>query len=387
MRKHAILSASGASRWLACPPSAKLEEELPDKTSVYAEEGTAAHTYAEIMLRTIIGGNDGGDILDAQQFEENNEYYSESMGDYINRYTDFVMEKYNEALSRSKDAKLMLEQRLDFSRWVPDGFGTGDTVIISDGILEIIDLKYGKGVQVESENNSQMKLYALGALNEYDFLYDINEVRMTIHQPRLDHVSTSSLKPEELMAWGNNTVQPIADMAIEGKGEFKAGDHCRFCKIRSTCRARAEKNLELATYEFKEPPTLSVDEIGKVLEKAAELKNWAKDIEKYALKEAEKKGTKFPGWKLVEGRSRRTYTDEDKIADVLKSKRYRVKDIYKPQQLIGITAMQKLLGKKKLGDLIGDYIVKPAGKPTLAPESDKRPELNLVEDEFDYKQK
>lgn len=379
MRKHAILSASGASRWLACPPSAKLEEDLPDKTSTYAEEGTAAHTYGELNLQLYLNKKNKQTNKEIKKFEKNNEYYSESMKDYIGRYTDIVIEKHNEAKNRSEDALLMLEQRLDFSKWVPEGFGTGDVVIISDGILEIIDLKYGKGVQVESYNNSQMKLYALGALNAYDFLYDIKEVKMTIVQPRLDHISTSSLEPKDLRNWGNNTVKPIADMAIKGEGDFKAGDHCRFCKIRSTCRERAKVNLELAKYDFKEAPTLSIEEIGDILKRADELKKWAKDIEKFALKEAEEKGTKFLGWKLVEGRSRRIYSDEDKIAEVLKSKRYRVKDIYKPQQLIGITAMQKLLGKKKLSDLIGDYIVKPAGKPTLVPEDDKRPELNSTE--------
>jgi len=374
--KHALLSASGAKRWMECPPSARLEEPYPDSTSEYAKEGTAAHTYAELKLGRIIGTVKNKEV---KNFEKNNEYYSKSMTDYIETYTDLVMEKHAEAQTRSKDAILMLEQRLDFSRWVPEGFGTGDTVIISDGILEVIDLKYGKGVQVEAQNNPQLRLYGLGAWNIFRYLYDIKKVRTTICQPRLDNISTEELEVKELLEWAETQVEPKAKLAWDGNGEFKAGEHCRFCRARSTCRARAEANTELAKYDFKPAPELTKEEIADILAKIDELTSWAKDVKDHALEQAEKHGVKWPGWKLVEGRSRRTYTDEDKIAETLKKKRYRIKDIYKPKQLIGITAMQKLLGKKKMQELIGDYIVKPAGKPTLVPEDDKRPELSTAD--------
>lgn len=374
--KHALLSASGAKRWMECPPSARLEEPYPDSTSEYAKEGTAAHTYAELKLGRIIGTVKNKEV---KNFEKNNEYYSKSMTDYIETYTDLVMEKHAEAQTRSKDAILMLEQRLDFSRWVPEGFGTGDTVIISDGILEVIDLKYGKGVQVEAQNNPQLRLYGLGAWNIFRYLYDIKKVRTTICQPRLDNISTEELEVKELLEWAETQVEPKAKLAWDGNGEFKAGEHCRFCRARSTCRARAEANTELAKYDFKPAPELTKEEIADILAKIDELTSWAKDVKDHALEQAEKHGVKWPGWKLVEGRSKRTYTDEDKIAETLKKKRYRIKDIYKPKQLIGITAMQKLLGKKKMQELIGDYIVKPAGKPTLVPEDDKRPELSTAD--------
>jgi hypothetical protein len=361
---------------MECPPSARLEEPYPDSTSEYAKEGTAAHTYAELKLGRIIGTVKNKEV---KNFEKNNEYYSKSMTDYIETYTDLVMEKHAEAQTRSKDAILMLEQRLDFSRWVPEGFGTGDTVIISDGILEVIDLKYGKGVPVEAQNNPQLRLYGLGAWNIFRYLYDIKKVRTTICQPRLDNISTEELEVKELLEWAKTQVEPKAKLAWDGNGEFKAGKHCRFCRARSTCRARAEANTELAKYDFKPAPELTKEEIADILAKIDELANWAKDVKDHALEQAEKHGVKWPGWKLVEGRSRRTYTDEDKIAETLKKKRYRIKDIYKPKQLIGITAMQKLLGKKKMQELIGDYIVKPAGKPTLVPEDDKRPELSTAD--------
>lgn len=378
MRGHAMLSASGSSRWLACPPSARLEEQLPEETSEYAAEGRFAHTLAELhlqlYLKTITKRVFNKRLKELQQ----SPFYSQEMEDYVQIYTDLAIEKINAARNRSKDALVFLEQRLDFSSWVPEGFGTGDVVIIADGVIEVIDLKYGKGVAVSAEENSQMRLYGLGALHLYDCLYDINTARMTIIQPRLDNVSTEELSTDELTTWGDEYVRPRAELADKGEGEFSAGEHCRFCRVKATCRARAEANLELTRYDFQDPPLLSNEEIAEILFHAEALRIWIKDIQGYALDQAYKHGIKFDGWKLVEGRSSRKYADEESVAQTLMEKGYQADKIF-TQSLLGITAMEKFLGKKRFEEILNDLVVKPPGRPTLVPESDKRPEIQSVE--------
>ncbi len=376
-RAHAILSASGAERWLQCPPSARLEEQFPDEESVFAAEGTLAHALAELHVGAFVG------LHHSPYFDQRlNELcadpqYSPEMLDHVNTYLDLAIERILEARERSKDAIVLVEQRLDFSAWVPEGFGTGDLVIIADGVLEVVDFKYGKGVPVSAESNPQMMLYALGAIDQFGMLYDIEMVRMTICQPRLDSISTYESSVLDLEIWGNGLVKPIAELAIDGGGEFSAGDHCRFCRARYTCRARADTNLELAKFDFTDPPLLSDDEIGEILARAEALQKWAADVQSYALDQAENHGKQWPGWKLVEGRSVRKYADADAIAAKLIGSGYPEAMIYE-RSLLGITAMEKTLGKKKFGDLLSELIVKPAGKPTLAPLSDKRPALNSV---------
>ena len=357
-RKHAILSASGAYRWLNCPPSARLEAELPDEVSEYAAEGTTAHKMAEEWLRDWI---DNGYLLE----------HEGEMADYVQRYIDIVLEKIK------PDSEVFLEQRLDFSPWVPEGFGTGDAVIITDDVLEIVDLKYGKGVPVSAENNPQLRLYALGAVNEFSVLFDFERIRTTIVQPRLDSVTSEELTLDELLEWGEQ-IKPIAQQAYEGKGEFKAGDHCRFCKARRTCRARAEANLELARYEFRQPELLTVEEVAEILAKAEELAAWAKDVKEYALTQAYRHGVKFPGWKVVEGRSTRKITDEAELAKRLAAEGY---DPFK-QVLKTITELEKTVGKKKFAELSAGLVEKPPGKPTLVPESDERPEISSAALDF-----
>lgn len=376
---HALLSASGSARWLACPPSARLEEQLPDETSVYAAEGSFAHSLAELHLHSYLGTITKRAFNKQLKELKQNDFHSQEMEDYVQVYVDLAIEKINEARARSKDASIFVEQRLDFSPWVPEGFGTGDVVLISDGLLEVIDLKYGKGVPVDAESNSQMRLYGLGALNQFDMLYDIEEVKMTIAQPRLDSVSTEALSAEELLRWGDTIVKPKAMLAFDGKGEFCAGDHCRFCRAKATCRARAEANLELARYDFRDPPTLSNDEIAEILFKTGELQKWAKDVQDYALDQAYKHGVKFDGWKLVEGRSNRKYSDEEAVKTKLVAEGYEEKKILKEPELLGITAMEKAIGKKKFSELLSDLVIKPAGRPTLVPESDKRPEIQSID--------
>lgn len=378
-RAHAILSASGSSRWLACPPSAQLEEQFPDEQSEYADEGKFAHRLAELHLSRAITSTTKSSTYKKQMAElRQNAFYSAEMEDHIDAYVTQVSEIFMAAKQKCQDTIPLLEQKLDFSQWVPEGFGTGDVVIISDDTLEIIDLKYGKGVPVSATGNSQMRLYGLGAITAYEMLYDFSRVRMTIIQPRLDSISTEELTVDELLVWAETEVKPRADLAIRGEGEFTAGDHCRFCKARSVCRTRAERNLELVRYEFKKPALLDIPEIATILFKAEELQQWASDLQSYALEQAEKHGAKFPGWKLVEGRSNRKYTDEATVGKTLLNSGYSEDDI-SPRSLLGITAMEKLLGKKRFAEIIGTFVFKPPGKPTLAPESDKRPELNSTQ--------
>lgn len=383
--KHAILSASAAHRWLHCTPSARMTEEIEDSSSVYAAEGTAAHELAELLLRCDLNGNDGADVDTAHDFMKLNEYYDQSMHDYISEYVGFVIERYNEAKVKTKDALIFLEQKLDFSEWVPEGFGTGDVVIIADGIIEVIDLKYGKGVEVSADQNPQMMLYGLGAWSEYDYLYDLHTVRMTIVQPRIDNISTYEVSTEDLLKWAETTLKPAAQMAWNGEGDFVAGDHCKFCKARAICSARADFNLDFigqfrdADEDLFEGERLDPLDVSRILGMSMEIKNWLKDIEEHALAKA-LEGIKYPGYKLVEGRSNRTINDEEAAVSVL-AERFSEEEIYN-KKLKGITDLEKLLGKKNFESYLGPYIIKPPGKPTLVLETDKRPEINTAADDF-----
>jgi hypothetical protein len=305
------------------------------------------------------------------------------MPHYVGVYVDEVMERYHEALARTPDAIIQLEERLDFSQWVPDGFGTGDVVIIADKTMEVIDLKYGKGVAVSAVDNSQMKLYALGALFAYDFLYDIQEIRMTIVQPRIygDGISSDTITVEELMEWAEKVVVPAAKLADAGEGDFKAGEHCRWCKVKGNCRARAEENMAALSHEFKDPRLLSMEEIGQILTIAEQLQSWAKNVQEFAYEQA-LTGEKVPGWKIVEGRSNRTIPDKEAAKIRLLDSKIPFSSYLKPQELLGIGDLEKKVGKKKLTELIGDLITKPPGKPVLVVESDKRQELNSLSGDF-----
>lgn len=368
--KHALLSASSAYRWLACPPSAKKCANLPDVSSEYARQGTDAHTLCEYKVKKALGE-------DVKNPTEDLTFYNEEMEECATEYAQFVMESLASAKQYCKDPIIMVEQRLDFSRWVPGGFGTGDCVIVADDTLMVIDFKYGLGVLVNAEKNSQMMCYALGALSLFDGIYDIKEVNMTIFQPRRENVSTASMTKEELLHWAETVLKPTAELAAQGKGEYKAGGHCRFCKLKATCRKRAEYNLELAKYDFAVPSTLEDEEIEIVLSKADELVNWAGEVKEYALQQA-LSGKSWKGWKLVEGRSNRRYVSEEAVAAKVEEAGF---DPYE-KKLLGITAMTKQLGKKKFDELLKGLIEKPQGKPVLVPESDKRPALHTAADDF-----
>ena len=375
--KHAKLSASGAHRWMACTPSASLEDQFPESTSEYAEEGTFAHSLAELIINYNLHNMTKPQFDKAFAKMKKDKYFSQELLEYVEGYANQVFEFVNEAKLLCDDAIVLTEQRLDFSAYVPEGFGTGDVVIIADKEMHVIDLKYGKGVGVSAEDNPQIRLYGLGALEAFGMLYDISQIRMTICQPRLDMVTSETLTVDALIEWAETEVRPKANMAMAGEGEFVVGDHCRFCKARKTCRARAEYNLELTKLEFKPPELLEDSEIGEVLRKADQLAHWVTDITEYALEEA-LNGKKFDGWKVVEGRSNRKYLDEIKVADTLKDAGYDEAAIYE-KKLYGITAMQKLLGKKTFEGLLNNLIIKPQGKPVLAPESDNRPEYSSAD--------
>ena len=383
--KHAILSASAAHRWIHCTPSARLTEDIEDTSSDFAREGTLAHELAELELNYQLKNiNKRKYTTELKKIQAHELYYAD-MPDYVAVYTGYVFEKLAEAKTRSSDALVFLEQKLDFSKWVPEGYGTGDTVIISDGVIEIVDLKYGKGVEVSADDNPQMMLYGLGAWYEYEAFYDLQMVKMTIVQPRLDAISTFETGVETLLDWTVKTLMPAAEKAWNGEGELIAGDHCKFCKVKATCRARAKYNIEFLDKnkeadELKSPHLLAPSEVSQILAMAMEVKNWLKDVEENALVKA-LEGVKFPGYKLVEGRSNRTYGDEKEVAATLKLEDYTEEQIYNIK-LKGITDMEKLLGKKMFTQLLGTYIVKPSGKPTMVPESDKRTELNTAADDF-----
>lgn len=372
--KHAKLSASSAARWINCPGSVALSDRLPaPESSSYADEGTLAHAIAEAKLRQATGE------ITPEEYEreldrlKESEYYCAEMDEATDFYMDTVLEHLAAAGS---DAELMVEQQFSLAKWVPEGFGTSDAVIIGGNAIEVIDLKYGKGIKVDAVGNPQLRLYGLGASALFGDLYDFDTVRTTIIQPRLDHVSTEEQPLKELLLWAEDDVAPRARMAMDGTDYLACGDWCRFCPAKAVCRKRAEYNLELAKDDFKQPPLLTDEEIDEVLKRAEEFQRWSNDVQEYALQEA-LAGKHFDGWKLVEGRSNRKYADELKVAQTLMAAGYDEAMLYE-RKLYGITAMEKLVGKKKLTQTLGELIIKPAGKPVLVPESDKRDAINTT---------
>ena len=368
-KAHAILSASSSHRWLNCPPSARLCETYEDKGSDYAAEGTDAHSLCEYKLRLALG-------MEAADPTEHLTWYNEEMLDCANGYASYILELVEAAKETCADPVVLIEQRVDFSRWVEQGFGTSDAIIISDGTLRVVDYKHGLGVLVEADNNPQMMCYALGALELFDAIYDIDAVSMTVYQPRRQNVSTFEMSKDDLFRWADEVLKPTAELAFAGDGNFLCGEWCGFCKAKHECRARAE-NLMLAQYDFKLPPLLEDTEIEVILTRADQLVSWVNDIKEYALQQAIS-GKEWTGFKLVEGRSNRRYTDEVAVTQTVTDAGF---DPYE-RKLLGITAMQKLLGKSRFDELLSAYIEKPQGKPALVPESDKRPVMNNAKTDF-----
>jgi hypothetical protein len=377
-RAHAKLSASGSEKWMTCTPSARLEEQFPDEGSEFAREGTFAHELFELTLKRCLRMISADEAMVRYAELKKNVFWSLELADHVSAAVHVVNERVEEARARCKDPVFMVEQRLDFSTWVPEGFGTGDFVIITDGLIEVLDLKYGKGIRVDAENNSQMRLYGLGAYNELSMLYNITDVRMTVLQPRLDNYPTETVSIDALLDWAVTKVVPAAKLAWEGEGLFVPGDHCNscFCKARFQCKARGDASLALAKEEFAlaKPELLTEEQICTVLDKGTQLAKWINDVQAYALEQAEKQGKKWPGFKLVEGRSNRKYKDQAEVAAALLAAGVPESVIYE-RSLLGITAMQAAIGKKVFTGVLNDLIVKPAGSPTLVPEGDKRPAL------------
>ena len=360
---HAVLSASSSHRWLNCNPSARLEQEFEDWETEAAAEGTAAHALAEHKLRK---------ALKMRSSRPQSQFDSDEMEEHTDSYVEFVLEQLERAKQYCTDPMILIEQKLDFSCYVPDGFGTGDCLIVADKTLHIIDFKYGLGVLVDAYENPQMMLYALGALRIFDSLYDIEKVSMSIFQPRRENVSTWSIPVTELKQWADETLKPKAELAYAGKGEYVPGAWCQFCKAAVKCRARADARMELAKYEFALPPLLTDAEIEDILGKLDDLTKWANEIIAYAQDAAINHGKHWTGFKVVESKTNRKYTDEAAVIEAANAAGYH--DIYK-KSLISITEMEKLMGKKTFSEILGEYVKKPQGKPTLVPASDKRPAI------------
>ena len=369
-KKHALLSASSSDRWIHCPPSARLSESYEDKGSDYAAEGTDAHALCEFKLKQALG-------MEAHDPTEDLSYYNQEMEDCATAYAAYVLEQVEAAKETCPDPVVLIEQRVDFSRWVEDGFGTADTIVIADGTLQVIDFKYGLGVLVSAEKNPQLSCYSIGALELFDGIYDIDTVRMVVFQPRRDHLGVYEVSKDDLYRWADEVLKPAADLAFAGDGNFLCGEWCGFCKAKNACRARAAANLELAKYEFKLPPLLTDEDVEDILGKVDDLVAWASDIKEYALQQAIS-GKEWSGWKLVEGRSNRKYVNEAAVAAAVTKAGF---DPYE-QKLLGVTAMQKLMGKSRFEEVLAGLIEKPQGKPTLVPESDKRPAMNNAKSDF-----
>lgn len=367
---HALLGASSAHRWLACPPSARLEADKPNTTSEAAAEGTLAHELVELKLKRFLAGRKTGK---ATPKIKNHELYKPVMEEHTDEYVGYVLELFSAAQESCPDAQLISERRVDFSDIVPSGFGTTDTIIIADDVMHVIDFKYGKGVLVEAQGNPQLRLYAWGAYREYSDLYDIEQVVVHIVQPRLDHIDSEEISVEQLIAWAELAVAPVAKLAYAGEGEFKPGEHCRFCRVQATCRAYAENVMSLTQHQFADPVELTDEEIAEILPKVDELVRWAKMIKDFAQDEAVNHDHFIPGYKLVEGRSNRVITDASAALGKLEAAGWETHDVV---ELLSLSKLESTVGKKQLAELLGDLIIKPAGKPVLVPESDKRPAIN-----------
>ena len=370
MAKHALLSASSSARWLNCPPSLLLNKKVEDeeKGSIFAQEGTLAHELGEYKAIKEFSCN--ADLPDLEAIKAH-ELYDDDMEYYTDRYLDYLKDI---VYGMSPEPSVLVEQRVSYDKYAKDGFGTADFIAVGDGVLHVCDLKYGRGIEVSAVDNPQLKLYALGVVDMYKPVYNIKKVVMHIIQPRLNNYSSSEVSVGELLDFGD-LVKYKSKLALKGEGNFCAGDHCRFCKVRATCRERAEANLRLAGFAKEQPHLLSNDEVAECLSIAKDLTAWAKDLESYALNEL-LNGGDVKGYKVVEGRSRRVINDTKGFAEYLKHCDYKEDEIYKPKELLGITALEKIIGRKKFTELSDGYIDKPAGKPTLVTLDDKRQAIN-----------
>jgi hypothetical protein len=384
MAEHAILSASSAHRWLTCTPSARLEhDEAREECSAYAAEGTAAHALAELKLKYRfgkIGPSEYNSLYEEFKTDaEFGKYYNKEFEEYVDDHVEYVISETEELAN----FHIFFELRVNFANVVPQGFGTADVLIVTEETIHVIDLKFGAGVPVSAINNPQLRLYGMGALNMFP---NTKQIKMTINQPRLESRDTETLDKRTLLDWAFNFVMPRADDAINGVGTLvPSEDACRFCKLRGKCKARADMQLAIAQKEFEIVDqkanlvqNLSVEQIGNILEIAPLFIDWFKDVQAYALGQLAA-GVKIPGYKLVEGRSNRIITDETKVKEILLEVGFTEDEIMKPREMLGISKLEALVGKKAFAEICKDYLIKPQGKLTLAPDSDRRPEVNTIE--------
>ena len=383
-RAHALVSASGAHRWLVCTPSPRLEESFPEQEdSFYAKEGTLAHELAELEIRYQVG------MIPKKAYKKryaeiaSSEYYLDEMDEEVDKYVTYVLEQYGQAKRTTHNPLILVEDEVDLTQYIPDGFGTNDSMVIGDKIMEVMDLKFGKGIQVSSEDNPQLKLYALGAYYKHELSYEINHILLTIVQPRLNNISTFKISVKDLLKWATEEVVPLARKAFEGEGELVPGDHCRWCRAKPRCRAFAEMNLEMVKHDFKQPELLSDEEVIDIHEQSARIANWLSGVSGYMLTEA-LSGKDWAGYKIVEGRSNRKWGDPDSAISTLKKKGYPQDDIINIK-IKGIGAIEKLVGKNAFPGMFQKEVIKPQGKPTLATEDDKRPAMGIEQAKQDFK--
>ncbi len=369
---HAKFSPSASDRLIHCPPSLKLGEEYgeEDTGSEYSREGTEAHSVGEFLLKEALG-------IPCEDPRPSLKMYNSEMQTCAEGYRDAVLEIYHTLQRDCPDTIISVEQQIRFDEYVPGGFGTSDAIVLGDGHMYVIDYKHGKGVEVSAEDNSQLKCYALGSYIAFSPLYEIEDITLVIYQPRISNYSEWSMKAADLLTWAENVLKPKAELALAGAGDFSCGSWCRFCRGKAICRKRAEENLMLARYDFIRPECLEEDEINIILGKVDNLAAWAEDIKSYALKRA-LEGYAWEDWKVVEGRSVRKYADEDKVAAAVTAAGYEPYE----KKLLGVTAMQSLMGKKNFNEVLGDLVVKPSGKPTLVSRADTRPEMTTAINEF-----
>ena len=376
--KHAILSPSAAHRWMNCTAAPLLEKDVQDVSSTFAEEGTLAHAYCAKKLKEFLGlevKEENQEIADLYD-----QYHSGEMDEYTDTYKTIVLEKFNAARKKTKDAQLLVEVKLDFSHYIPEAFGTSDAVIIADGVMEVIDFKYGKGVKVSAVENPQMMIYALGAWDLFNFEYNISKVRMTIVQPRIDNLSEFEISASDLINWAVDELQPKAKEAYAG-GTQKAGAWCQFCKVKASCKALATTCIN-AQQAHTAPRLISKEDMERnILPLLSTFKTWLTGVEEYSLQQA-LDGVQYQGFKIVAGRSVRKITDPSAVMELLGKEGFTKESYLKPTELRSITDLEKLIGKKRFGTLCADYINKPQGKPTLVPETDKRPAFNQAADDF-----
>lgn len=377
--QHALLSPSAAHRWLNCTAAPRLEAEVPDVDSAYAQEGTLAHAYGARKLKSFLGLDTRGE--DAEIATLDAAYHTGEMDEYTDTYRAIVLEKYAAAKSKTPDAQLLIETRLDFTGFIPGAFGTADSVIIGDDLIEVIDFKYGKGVRVDATENPQMMIYALGAYLLFNFEYRTERVRMTIVQPRIDNLSEFEMSVPQLLDWAEEVLMPRAREAYAGKGPQVPGDWCRFCKVKSHCKSLATMCTDLAGNN-PDPRLISARKMAAdILPRLSMIKSWVDSVEEYALQQA-LSGTDYPGYKIVAGRSVRKISDAAAVTDILGKNGFAPEQIRKPAELRGITDLEKIVGKKRFNALCADFLIKPQGKPALVPETDKRPVYNAAADDF-----